>query len=455
MKLDETTLKKTLICTCGLMATNFAEAKITKSRPNIIIIYTDDLGYGDLSCQGFRDDIKTPNIDNILNNGIRFTNCYAGCPVSSPSRAALLTGRYPDMVGVPGVIRTVESDSWGYLSQEATLLPEMMKQQGYHSAIIGKWHLGLDTPNIPNEQGFDYFHGFLGDMMDDYYTHTRGGFHYMRENEVDVRPEGHATEIFTRWAQDYVSSQSKYAPFFLYLAYNAPHNPFQPPTEWLEKVKKREPNMSEKRAKVVALIEHLDYNIGELYKTLEKNGQLENTMIIFSSDNGGHVDSQATNGNLRGGKEDLYEGGIKIPTGVYWKGAIDPQINDNFVMQMDFFPTICDLIGVSVEHKIDGMSILPILNGEKQITDERTIFWMRREGNGRYGGNIYYAARYKNYKLMHNNPKEELQMFNLEVDPLEENNIIDKNDENYKKLFKSMMEHIRVSGSVPWSRVIK
>ncbi|MDR2118821.1 MAG: sulfatase-like hydrolase/transferase, partial [Tannerellaceae bacterium] len=141
--------------------------------PNILIILVDDLGYGDLSCQGFARDIQTPHIDRLLNEGIRFTNFHSNCPVSSPSRAALLTGCFPDRVGVPGVIRTTKEDNWGYLSQDAILLPQMLKAKGYYSAIIGKWHLGLHSPNTPRERGFDYFYGFLGDMMDNYYTHLR------------------------------------------------------------------------------------------------------------------------------------------------------------------------------------------------------------------------------------------------------------------------------------------
>lgn len=442
--------KHTILTGCmALAAVSLQGAPVEK--PNILMILVDDLGYGDLSCQGIADDIRTPHIDKLLNEGIRFTRFHANCPVSSPSRAALLTGRYPDMVGVPGVIRTHPEDSWGYLSQEAVLLPQMLKQKDYNSAIIGKWHLGLNTPNTPLERGFDYFKGFLGDMMDDYYNHRRFGNNYMRDNKREIDPEGHATELFSDWAIDYIDGQkAAKEPFFLYLAYNAPHTPVQPPAEWLEKVKKREKGISERRAKLVALIEHLDHNIGRVYQSLEKNGQLENTLIIFASDNGGQADAGANNKPHRGAKEDMYQGGICVPAGFYWKGRIQPVVNDNFILLSDIFPTLCEMTGVQIDHPIDGISVLPILQGKKQVTDERVVHWVRREGNFRYGGQAYYATRYKEYKLLQNTPWEPLQLFNIEDDPQEQRPIEDRTSDIYKNLFREMMEHIRVSGAVPW-----
>ena len=156
-----------------LLVCNFSQAQ-TEQKPNIIVILVDDLGYGDLSCQG-GTDIQTPHIDKLFEKGIRFNQFYANSTVCSPTRASLITGRYPDMVGVPGVIRTQEKNSWGYLTENSINLPDKLKEAGYHTALVGKWHLGLESPNRPNERGFDHFHGFLGDMMDDYYTHLREG----------------------------------------------------------------------------------------------------------------------------------------------------------------------------------------------------------------------------------------------------------------------------------------
>lgn len=424
----------------------------TPEKPNILLILVDDLGYGDLSCQMQNSDVQTPHIDKLLNEGIRFTNFHANCTVSSPSRAALLTGRYPDIVGVPGVIRQHAENSWGYLSKEAILLPQILKQQGYHTSIIGKWHLGLETPNTPNERGFDYSHGLLDGMMDDYYTHLRHDVNYMRKNGNVITPKGHATELFSDWAIQYVTKRKdERPPFFLYLAYNAPHTPIQPPTEWVDKVKEREPNITAKRAKFLALVEHLDHNIGRVYQALKENGQLENTLIIFTSDNGGQGGVGANNSPLRGVKGDMYEGGICVPAGFYWKEKIKPVVNNNFIMLFDLFPTLCDLIGIRTNHQIDGISLLPILQGKDQTTDDRLVYWMRREGDG-YGGRAYYAARYKNFKLLQNTPWEPLKFYDLDADPQEQTPIMDKKSAEYKKLFVGMREHIRRSGQIPFQR---
>ena len=437
--------KYILTAACGLaFSAAFAQTKALPDNPNILLILVDDLGYGDLSCQGAAKDIQTPHIDKLLNEGVRFTNFHANCPVSSPSRASLLTGRYPDMVGVPGVIRTHKEDSWGYLSEDAVLLPQMLKKRGYHNAMVGKWNLGLESPNTPTERGFDFYRGFLGDMMDDYYTHRRFVNNYMRENLKEIDPQGHATEIFSDWAIRYLSDmKQKQEPFFLYLAYNAPHTPIQPPQEWLEKVKKREPSLPEKRAKIVALIEHLDYNVGRVYEALEQNGQLENTIIIFTSDNGGQDDAGANNGPFRGAKQDMYEGGIRVAGGIYWKNQIRPAVRDNFVMLSDMFPTLCDLTAVPVSHEIDGISILPLLRGEEQDTGDRMVYWVRREGNSRYGGQAYYASQYRDFKILQNTPWEPIQFFNIKEDPKEQSPIGERSSDTYKNLFNGLMEHIR------------
>jgi len=446
----------TSLVSAGLMALSAQLSAQQTDRPNILLILTDDLGYGDLSCQGGKD-IFTPNIDRIMNQGIRFTDFHANSTVSSPSRAALLTGCYPDLVGVPGVIRTHETDSWGYLSPNAVLLPALLKPVGYQSAIIGKWHLGLESPNTPNKKGFDYFKGFLGDMMDDYHSHLRFDNNYMRFNNQTIDTKGpHATDLFTDWTIDYLNEQKgKKEPFFLYLAYNAPHTPVQPLKQWEDKVKVREPGISEKRAKLVALIEHLDEGVGRVLDALEKNGMMENTLIIFTSDNGGHAPSEANNGIFRGAKEDMYEGGIRVPCGIFWKGKFKPgTVTDNFAMLSDLVPTLCEIAGAGIAHPIDGISILPTLLGQLQITDNRTVYWVRREGNMRYGGMAYYAARQGNYKILQNTPWEPIQFFNLAVDPMEQNPLNTTGDfqDIYRQLFQSQMEHIRLSGSVPWQK---
>ena len=447
---------------------NGAHASVRGAKPNVLVILVDDLGYGDLSCYG-ANDLKSPNIDKLVANGMRIDPFYANCPVCSPTRASLLSGRYPDLVGVPGVIRTNIRDNWGHLSPQAVLLPALLRRAGYHTALVGKWHLGLASPDTPNERGFDHFHGFLGDMMDDYYHHRRHGVNYMRLNDSQIDPEGHATDLFTQWAIDYLrqragkgprqsrGTQGRDAlatmqPFFLYLAYNAPHTPIQPPPEWVEKVKQREPGISDRRAKLVALIEHMDAGIGKVMEALKETGLSDNTLVIFTSDNGGQLDVGATNGPLRAGKGDLYEGGIREPMCMVWPRRIEPgSRSDRVALTMDVFPTVCEAAGVPIDHEIDGVSFLPTLLGKQQPADQRTLFWVRREGGPRYGGRAYYAAREGDFKLVQDSPFEPLKLYNLAQDPQEERPLDDKHP-MYRKLFNALQAHISKTGAVPWQR---
>ena len=424
-----------------------------KGKPNILLILVDDLGYGDLSSYG-AENLRTPHIDNLVASGVKFENFYANCPVCSPTRASTMTGRYPDMVGVPGVIRTHPMSNFGCLSSNAVMLPETLKPAGYDTAIVGKWHLGLESPNTPNERGFDHFHGFLGDMMNDYYTHRRHDINYMRLNHQVIDPEGHATDLFTDWSVDYIKNQAKSErPFFLYLAYNAPHTPIQPPEEWLQRVKEREPGIDEKRAKLVALIEHMDDGIGKVMGALEESGVCENTLVIFTSDNGGQVNVGASNGSLHGGKGQMYEGGIKEPMCAVWPGRIEPGSRSSRVaLTMDLFPAICEAAGVDFDHEIDGQSILPDMFGKPHAgQDERALFWVRREGGQSYGGQSFYAVRCGDWKLLQNTPFEPLKLYNLADDPQEERPL-DSTHKQYQILFDELQKHIMRTGAVPWQK---
>lgn len=437
-----------LICvTRTLQAQNLS----AESRPNIIVILADDLGYGDLSSYG-ASDLKTPNIDALVSDGIRFNQSYANCPVCSPTRAALLTGRYPDLVGVPGVIRSNPQNSWGFLSRGSVLLPQLLRKAGYETALIGKWHLGLERPNTPNDRGFNFFHGFLGDMMDDYYNHLRHGTNYMRLNRQVIDPKGHATDLFSDWSVQYLNERKNdKKPFFLYLAYNAPHTPIQPPTEWFQKVRERDPNLSERRARLIGLIEHMDAGIGRVVDTLRTNGQYQNTFIAFTSDNGGQLNVGANCGPLRGGKQDLYEGGIRVPMCAVWPGQIRAgTASDQITLTMDLFPTVCEVAQVKINHNVEGVTLLPNLLDSSRSLPERDLFWMRREGGGRYLGQDYYALRRGNWKLVHNRPFEPYQLYNLGVDPLEENDLASRETRVFRDLTRELQAQLQKSGNVPW-----
>ena len=420
-------------------------------KPNVLVVLVDDLGVGDLGCYG-AEDLQTPNLDRLVGEGMRFDNAYANCPVCSPTRAAMLTGRYQELVGVPGVIRTYPQDNWGNLADDAVMLPALLKPAGYDTAIVGKWHLGLEAPDRPNDRGFDFFHGFLGDMMDDYYKHQRHGQDYMRRNEERIFPEGHATDLFSDWASDYVREKKESGrPWFLYLAYNAPHTPIQPPQDWLEKVKSREPGMTEKRARLVALIEHMDDGIGQVLGAIEESGQREETLVVFTSDNGGQGNVGANNGPWRGAKQDMYEGGLRVAGCAVWPGEIEAGSRTGVqIVSMDVFPTVLEAAGVAVPEGLDGRSVLGVLKGDGVGLPARDLFFTRREGNERYMGEVTWAMRRGDWKLVKNSPMGRWELFNLKDDPAEATDLAMRNRAKFRELAAAMRLQIQRGGVVPW-----
>ena len=426
------------------------------AKPNIVVILTDDQGRGDYSAFGTKD-IRTPHLDRLFREGITFQNFFANSCVCSPTRAALLTGCYPDRVGVPGVIREeTPDDSWGYFAPGARLLPQLLKPAGYRTALIGKWHLGIGSPNTPTERGFDFFQGFLGDMMDDYWTHRRHGHNFMRRNQEVIDPQGHATDIFTGWACDYLAERAKAGgPFLLYLAYNAPHDPVQPPPEWLEKVKQREPGLPEKRARLVALIEHLDAGIGKVLAELDRTGIATNTLVIFTSDNGGLLANGANNGPWRSGKGHMYEGGLRVPGAARWPGVIKPATStDRLTLTMDIFATACAVAGVQPPPKIDGASFLPTLRGETEARERPDCYFVRREGGAAYGGKTIEAFRRGDWKLLQDSPFAALELYDLKSDPQETIDLATKRREIFNELGAALRQQIQRGGSTPWQKPV-
>tara|TARA_B100001142_G_scaffold63128_1_gene62378 strand:+ start:6747 stop:8051 length:1305 start_codon:yes stop_codon:yes gene_type:complete len=420
---------------------------LNAQAPNIVYILVDDLGYGDLSSYG-ASDINTPAIDKLAKEGKLFTRAYANSTVCSPSRAAILSGNYPDRVGVPGVIRQFKDNDWGNLVNDFISLPQALKTSGYKTALIGKWHLGLESPDIPNERGFDYFKGFLGDMMDDYNNHLRGGVNWMRENLLEISPKGHATDLFTQWSIDYIEkNKSSKNPFFLFLNYNAPHSPIQPPEKWLSSVIKRERNSSEGRQKLIAFIEHLDDSVDKVINSLENNNLLDNTIIIFTSDNGGALHYSASNKPFNGGKGNMLEGGIRIPCIVKWSNVIKPGVVNDPIMLMDFYPTLVSISREFNDYNLPSKNILPLLKDEELSYDSRFMVWIRREGHV-FGGRDFYAISNGRFKLLQNSPFEPYKLYDLEKDPFEENPI--ENKEVKSLLLKKLTKHIQVSGNIPW-----
>lgn len=422
-------------------------------RPNLVLIYTDDHGYGDVST--YQDtDVRTPHIDRIAAEGMLFYNMRANATVCSPSRAALLTGMHQDRAGVPGVIRSFPESTWGYFNPSVPTLADELNEVGYHTALIGKWHLGLESPNTPNERGFDFFHGFLGDMMNDYFTHRRHGKNYMRRNGETIDPEGHATDVFSDWAADYLRerSESPDEPFFLLLSYNAPHFPIQPPSDWLEKVRAREPEMDRARARNVAFVEHLDAGIGRVLESLESAGLKDDTLVVFTSDNGGSLRHAQNNDPWRDGKQSHYDGGLRVPFMASWPGRIDAGSESDYAgLVFDLFPTFLELAGRTPEkpERLDAVSLVSAFEGNAP-EGPRDLYFVRREGNREFNGKSYEALIRGKWKLLRNDPWSPYELYDLERDPGERENLVGQFPEVRNELADALRVQIQRGGRVPW-----
>jgi len=396
--------------------------------------------------------VRTPNIDRLAAEGMMFTSMRANGTVCSPTRAALMTGRYQDRVGVPGVIRTNAAESWGYLDPNVPTLGNHLHTAGYHTAIVGKWHLGLTSPNTPNERGFAFFHGFLGDMMDSYTTHVRQGNNYMRRNQEVIDPKGHATDIFTGWACDYLKERASVkTPFFLYLAYNAPHFPIEPPAEWLQRVQRRTPGMDPKRALNVALVEHVDDGIGRVLTTLKETGLERSTLVVFTADNGGSLPHAQNNDPWRDGKQSHYDGGLRVPFILRWPGKVAAGSRTDYAgLTFDIFATALEAAGVVIPSGSDAVSLMPVLRGETLPGEPREMYFSRREGGAGYGGKSYEALIHGEWKLMQNDPFSPLELYNLKADPQERTNVIKENPGVAREMQAALRIHIQRGGATPW-----
>jgi arylsulfatase A-like enzyme len=420
------------------------------ARPNFLVILTDDHGFGDVSTYQ-TTDVRTPHIDRLAADGMLFTNMRANATVCSPTRAALLTGRYADRVGVPGVIRTRAEDSWGYFDPSTPTVADHLRGAGYRTALVGKWHLGLSSPNLPNERGFEFFHGFLGDMMDSYTTHLRHGQNYLRRNREVITAEGHATDLFSQWAADYLRERAAdRQPFFLYLAYNAPHFPIEPPARWLEQVRRRAPEMDARRAANVAFVEHLDNGIGQVLAALADARLATNTVVIFTADNGGSLPHAQNNDPWRDGKQSHYDGGLRVPFAVRWPGEVAAGSRSDYAgLTFDVFPTLLDLAGVAQPSDLDAVSLEPALRG-KVAGVVRDLYFVRREGGPRYLGKSYEAMIRGEWKLLQNDAFSPLELYNLKEDPREQINLVQQHPAVVRELSAALRKQIQRGGSVPW-----
>jgi len=354
-----------------------AQATTTASaRPNIVLILTDDVGYGDIGSYGSRD-IRTPNIDRLARGGVRLTDFYAS-PQCTPTRAALISGRYQQRVSLERALSTAGPSLQTGLPANGNTLPRLLKDAGYRTGLVGKWHLGYLPEYSPNTHGFDYFYGFLAGYID-FYTHTRGidGLHDLHENGVPVSDTGYMTDLITSRAVRFIENNAA-QPFFLEVAYNAAHWPFQRPghpTRAANNGRFQGPDDSipATRADYIAMLEHADGGIGTIMATLKKRGLDKNTLVIFTNDNGGEWLSN--NAPLFHRKDTLWEGGIRVPA-IFWWPSVLPAGRTATTpgITMDLTATVLTAARTAVPSNFEGRDLVPMLAGRSTLS-ERPLFW--------------------------------------------------------------------------------
>ena len=349
-----------------------------KNKPNVIVIYTDDQGAIDLGSYGAKD-IYSPNLDKLAKEGTRFTQAYVAAPVCAPSRAALLTGKYPQNAGLSSNT-SARPGSHGLPSEQYTLA-ELFKDNGYSTGHIGKWHLGMSEASSPNAQGFDYSFGHLRGCIDNYshYFYWEGpNIHDLYENGKEVFYEGqYFPDLASNKAISYVETH-KDESFFMYYAINMPHYPYQPTQKWRDYYK----DIEKPRGDYAAFISTIDERIGFLIDKLDQLGIRENTIIVYQSDNGYSTEVRAFNGGgnsgpYRGAKGSLFEGGIRLPTIINWKNNLPKNIvNNEFMVNIDWMPTLAKLCNLKVSPTdIDGMDMSEMIQDPNKVSPRTNAFW--------------------------------------------------------------------------------
>lgn len=347
----------------------------TEMKPNIVVILADDLGYGDVGYHG--SDIQTPNIDKLAKEGVKLESFYVA-PMCSPTRAGLLTGRYPVRFGMMRAV--IPPGRYYGVNSDEDMIPEMLGRAGYkYRAAIGKWHLGnMEDKWLPNNQGFTHFVGCYEGAID-YFTHFRGDKLDWHKNGELYNQEGYSTDLIARKSVVFINNVPKEEPYFLYVSFNAPHSPFQAKENDIAKY----PNRNGKKKTYAAMVDCMDQGIGKIMQAIQARGDLENTFILFMSDNGG-VRNVGDNSPMKGFKLSPYEGGIRVAAVAYWKGENitgGKTINDR-VGYIDVFPTLKEVAGFqeSEVNSLDGSSILGLLKGNDTISERDWYTYMDQSG---------------------------------------------------------------------------
>ena len=438
-----------------------AEGKDNKSKPNVIYIMADDLGIGDLGCYGQRF-IKTPGIDGLAANGVRFAQHYSGSTVSAPSRCSLMTGKHTGHSFIRGNKGVVDEEGIRFdypMAAGEITVGEIMKRQAYATACIGKWGMGgPQTEGHPNNQGFDYFFGYLGQANAHRYYPQ---FLFENQTKVNLDKKVYSHDLIMEKALKFISDNAD-KPFFLYLTPTIPHADIILPDGSLGEYDGMFDEtpfpgggytaQPKPRATFAAMVSRLDKGVQQVMDLLEAKGIADNTIVIFTSDNGTHVEGGHepfafnSSGGLRGHKRDLYEGGIRTPFIVHWPAKIKKaSVSYHVSAFWDFLPTMCDLIGEQVPLGIDGISYLPELTDEGEQKKHEYLYWEFHEQGGKQ------AVLKDNWKLISfnvNDPsKGYLELYNLNSDPAEQLNSVEQYPEKVREL-KAIIDQSHVKSEI-------
>lgn len=430
-----------------ILIPSVAKSKAQSTKPNIIVILTDDQGSLDMNCYGSKD-LYTPHMDRLAKEGTRFTQFYSAASVCSPSRAALLTGKTNLRAGLDGNVPTPwyaeKTKKFGMPTEQVTMA-EMLKTSGYYTALIGKWHLGHRPENLPNGQGFDYYFGHQGGCIDNYshFMFWAGPNHhdlYQNTHEI-YRPGAFFPDLMVDEIRSIINHKTE-EPFFIYWAFNAPHYPYQGEPKWLEHYK----DTPSPRKEYAAFLSTQDERIGQVLDELDKAGIAENTIVIFQSDHGHSTEERAywgggNAGPYRGSKFSYFEGGIRVPAIIRYPEKIPAnEVRDQLCMEMDWFATIAELTETDVSAlNIDGKSLLPVVqdnaNSPHDVVywqhgsyDDELAQWVVRKGDWKLIGN---ARERKKEGTIREKP---LFLSNLKIDISEKENLASQYPEQVKEL---------------------
>lgn len=407
--------------------------------PNIIVVLVDDLGWGDVGFNG--SEIRTPNIDSLARSGAVLTRYYASAACTA-SRAQLMTGKFAARVGLENNINYFDEHG---LAGELTTLPELLRGVGYRTHLVGKWHLGhRDPSHHPLRHGFDHFYGHLSGWID-YHTHERNEELDWYRDEEPLEEEGYSTTLLTREATRLIrESAGEERPLFLYLAYNAPHFPLHvaPGKTVIEKG-------SEERRQFRTMVEAIDDGLGALSAALEESGQAQDTLLLFASDNGGIAAFGASNGQLRGHKFTMYEGGLHVPAFASWPGRIAARRSGDFFTNLDLLPTLCGIAGVdesALPQDLDGVNVSPSLLGEREVAHEDTYFSLHHQ-------QVWRSALMRgSMKLIHRQSEAgevEIELYDVAKDPFEQRDLAPRRPKQLASLLQSLEARTLESGFGP------